>query len=308
MYIIFPIIFIILILFLILNYCRKKRIICRVSDMPEAEKCELINHLAKPFGFCYDAAQDVFSSRTDAWQRNFGYGRIYDLAAPSMNMVLDTEAVYFNYRKKTWLIQFWKGQYGITTGAEAGIYHADSIIPPMLRGQTMFQAADEEEMLPLRIRLYSHRRQFFCFTKRHWWLTGFCIGTWHCPYHLKAEYTIVFPNMEMCNSFLKSLTELGYSWEELQIEENTVRFTLSAPKASDASSFAWRQRYALWKDRLFCKIYQKVTSPFSCTRDKLLYLYYYLPYAFRRTICPRTFQKHTFFQHTHKTARRRRKR
>lgn len=114
--------------------------------------------------------------------------------------------------------------------------------------------------------------------------------------------------MEMCNSFLKSLTELGYSWEELQIEETTVRFTLSAPKASDASSFAWRQRYALWKDRLFCKIYQKVTSPFSCTRDKLLYLYYYLPYAFRRTICPRTFQKHTFFQHTHKTARRRRKR
>lgn len=303
MYKILSIILIILILFLILNHCRKKRIICRVSQMSMFEKEELLNQLAEPFGFCYDAGQDVFSSRTDAWQKNFGYGRIYDLAAPSMNMVLDTEPVYFNYRKKTWLFQFWKGQYGITTGAEMGIYRADSIIPPMLRGQTLFQAADEEEMLPLRIRLYSHGRQLFCFTKKHWWLTGFSIGTLHSPSRLKAEYTIAFPDMEMCGSFLKSITALGYSWEELQVEETTVRFTFSVPKTPESSpSPGWRLRYILWKDRLFCKIYQKVTSPFSCTADKLLYLYYYLPYAFRRTVCPRPFKKQRFFKKTHGSA------
>ena len=297
MYKILSVIFIILLFFLILNYWRKRRIICRVSQMSAYEKQELLNQLAEPFGFCYDADQDVFSSRTDAWQKNFGYGRIYDLAAPSMNMVLDTEPVYFNYQKKTWLIQFWKGQYGITTGAEVGIYHADSVIPPMLRGQTLFQAASEEEMLPLRIRLYSHSRRLFCFTRKHWWLTGFCIGTLHAPARLTAEYTIAFPDMEMCGSFLTGMTGLGYSWEELQVEETTVRFTLSVPKTPDSSpSPQWRRRYILWKDRLFCKIYQKVTSPFSCTADKLLYLYYYLPCAFRRTVCPRTFKKHGLFQ------------
>lgn len=293
MYIVFPIIFIVLLLFLILNYYRKKRIICRVSHMPEAEKCKLLNQLSKPFGFYYDAGQDVFSARTDAWQKNFGYGRLYDLAAPSMNMILDTEPVYFNYRHKTWLIQFWKGQYGITTGAEVGIYHADSIVPPMLRSQTLFQTVGEHEMLPLRIRLSSRCHTLFCFAQKHWWLTGFCIGKWSTPSNLEAEYTITFPDMEMCDSFLINLTALGYAWNELQLEGTTVRFTFSSPKTSDTStSPEWWRKYVLWKNRLFCKIYQKFTSPFSCTVDKLLYLYYYLPYAFRRTICPRTFKKH----------------
>lgn len=292
MYKILSAVFILLVLLFVLCYCRKRRIICRISRMPLRKKQELLNGLAEPFGFYYDAGQDAFTSRTDAWQKAFGYGRIYDLAAPSMNMALDTEPVYFNYRKKTWLIQFWKGQYGITTGAEVGIYHADSIIPPALRSETLFQAAGEEEMLPLRIRLCSRSRQFFSFTKKHWWLTGFCIGTWHSPSCLSAEYTIAFPDMEMCASFLRGLNALGYPWEELQIEETTVRFTFSAPKTPDPSpSSEWRRRYALWKDRLFCWIYQKYTAPFSCTADKMLYLYYCLPYAFRRAVCPRTFKR-----------------
>ena len=153
MYKLLSIFILIAILFLILNHCRKRKIICRVRCMSLAEKCRLLNELAKPFGFCYDYRQDLFSTRTDAWQKDFGYGKLYDLAAPSMNMVLDTEPVYFNYQKKTWLIQFWKGQYGITAGAEMGIYHADTVIPPVLRGQTIFQAAEENEMLPMRIRL-----------------------------------------------------------------------------------------------------------------------------------------------------------
>lgn len=100
MYDLFFILFIFLILLLILNYCRKKQIILQVSRMPLTDKCDLLNRLAEPFGFCYDPEQDVFSTRTDAWQRSFGYGKLYDLAAPSMNMVLDTEPVYFNYKKK----------------------------------------------------------------------------------------------------------------------------------------------------------------------------------------------------------------
>lgn len=293
MYIAFPIILFIFILFLILNYYRKKRIICRVSHMSRCDKSQLLCEFSEPFGFYYNARQDVFSTRTDAWQKTFGYGRLYDQAAPSMNMIFDTEPVYFNYHKRTWLIQFWKGQYGITTGAEVGIYHADSMIPPLLRGQTIFHAASEDEMLPLRLRLSSHGQPLFCFAQKHWWLTGFDIGKWNSPSNLEAEYTITFPDIEMCDSFIASLIALGYTWNELQVEGTTVCFTFSTPRTPDScTSPGWWRKYVLWKDRLFCRIYQKLTSPFSCTADKLLYLYYYLPYAFRRTICPRSFKKH----------------
>lgn len=293
------IILLLLLLILILNYCRKKQIIYRVSHMPLTEKYILLNQLAEPFGFCYDIEQDVFSTRTDAWQRSFGYGKLYDLAAPSMNMVLDTEPVYFNYRKKTWLIQFWKGQYGITAGAEVGIYHADSVIPPALRGQTLFQAVKDEEMMPLRIRLLSRGEPLFCFAKIHWWMTGFLIGKWIAPADLTAQYTITFPDSEMCNAFLTSLIELGYGWNEIDLEGTTLRFTFSAPKLPESNvNFDWQQSCALWIDRLFCMIYLKLTNPFSDTAERLLYLYYYLPYAFRRTICPRSFKKQTWKKYT----------
>ena len=35
-----------------------------------------------------------------------------------VGMVFETLPVYFDYAGKTWLIQIWKGQYGICTGCE----------------------------------------------------------------------------------------------------------------------------------------------------------------------------------------------
>lgn len=293
MYILFPSVLLILILFFLINQHRKKKIICRVSGMSCYEKCCLLNLLAEPFGFCYDTGQDIFTTRTDAWQKSFGYGSIYDRAALSMNMIFDTEPVYFNYQKKTWLIQFWKGQYGINTGAEAGVYHADTTVPPALRGQTLFHAAEETEMLPIRIQLSSNGHRLFCYAARHWWLTGFVMGWWCDPSDLTAEITITFPDLEMRDSFLRSLTALGYQSRDFYAEDTTVRILFSEPKSCAApSGTGWRKRYTLWKTRVFCKLFTKITSPFCCTVDRLLYLYYYLPFAFRRTICLRTYKKH----------------
>lgn len=290
MYFLFPAVFVILILFLVIDHRKKQKIICRISNMSCCEKACLLNLLAEPFGFSYDSTQDIFTSRTDAWQKSFGYGKIYDHAAPSMNMVFDAEPVYFNYQKKTWLIQFWKGQYGINTGAEAGVYHADSIIPPALRSQTLFRAAEEEEMLPMQIRLFSGEETLFCCSGPHWWLTGFDTGRWTPPSGLEMEVSITFPDAEMCSSFLRSLTKLGYKWQEICLWDTTVRFLFTAPK-SVPSGAGWRSAYALWKNRIFCRFYQKITAPFCCTADRLLYLYYYLPFAFRKTICPHKFKK-----------------
>lgn len=292
MYLLFPVVLLIMVFFFFINHARKKRIICKIHCMSCCEKCELLNHLAEPFGFCYDSEQDIFSSRLDAWQKMFGYGTVYDKAALTLNMIFDTEPIYFNYGKKTWLIQIWKGQYGINTGAEAGIYRADKIIAPALRHQTMFTAVGESEMLPLEIRLFFGEELLFTTSHPHWWLTGFCMGFWTPPASLSARVGITFPNSEMCASFLRALSDLGYKPGEYCQDLSTVYLLFTHPKTASTDLLwlnDWRKKLALWRTKILCILFLNITAPFRCSVDRILYLYYYLPAVFRKTICIRSF-------------------
>ena len=58
----------------------------------------------------------------DALQRHFGYAFGYDNAALLMSAVLHCEPIFFDYADKTWMIELWKGQYGLETGCEIGVY------------------------------------------------------------------------------------------------------------------------------------------------------------------------------------------
>ena len=82
-------------------------------------------------GYAYDPNQDIFYSKMDAWQRDFGYCRLYDETASPMGMVIDCEPIYFVYSGKRWLIEMWKGQYDLTTGGEVGVYTTE-VGPPDL--------------------------------------------------------------------------------------------------------------------------------------------------------------------------------
>ena len=113
----------------ILFQCRRKKIICRIKEMDCCAKCTLLDELVYPFGYRFHCDHGFFSSTVDAPQRRAGYAWLYDYMAPRFQMVFDSLPVYFDYRGRTWLIEFWKGQYGINTGAEIGVYHADGIIP-----------------------------------------------------------------------------------------------------------------------------------------------------------------------------------
>ncbi len=257
----------------------------KISTLDMTTKYRLLNELLSPYGFSYSPESDIFTSKTDAWQRDLGYETFYDLTSLSMNMVLDCEPIYFNYLNKTWLLEFWKGQYGINTGAEAGIYHADSIIPPMLRPQTVFQAASPEEMLPLELHLTGPEGTVFHLKKPHWWLSGFVKGITTLPEELVLKIGITFPNEEMCTAFVRALEKLGYKKEDIQLYENTVSFYFSQPKSvPEIPSDVWIQSYVFWKASLFCRLYLWMTRPFSSTVDRLLYLHYCMPVLFRKTI------------------------
>ena len=117
MYLFFGIFFLVLLFFFCLNHWRRKKIIQKVRCMCMKEKCCILDELIAPFGYAYLPAQDIFTSRLDVWQRDFGYCTLYDKAAFRFNMVFDCLPVYFEYDGRTWLLELWKGQYGINTGA-----------------------------------------------------------------------------------------------------------------------------------------------------------------------------------------------
>ncbi|MBN2351608.1 MAG: DUF4474 domain-containing protein [Spirochaetales bacterium] len=83
-----------------------------------------IAKLVETAGFLYDPEQDIIYSRIDALQKDFGYSLLYDDLAPVMiGAVIDCEPVYFDYGGDSWMIELWKVQYGIETGAEIGVYY-----------------------------------------------------------------------------------------------------------------------------------------------------------------------------------------
>lgn len=272
--------------FLLFFHFRKWKIIRKLCCMTVHEKCCLLNELTEPLGYAYDASQDVFTSTTDAWQKRFGYGAVYDTFAPLFNMVIDCQPVYFDYEGKTWLIEFWKGQYGINTGCELGIYHADGIVPPAARKTTIFSAVSEDEYLDMSIELFRYGREVANMRSRHWWLTIFSMGLFSRPKDLFMKIRINFPDIKMRNAFVEGLVAAGYDVDSifLSLCHADVSFEFSRPYLP--CGFIRKLYCCLVQliNRFYCWLYRFVTRPFTCTRDRILYLYFYLPFAFRRML------------------------
>ncbi len=291
----FSIIFIIFVLLLVIicGTCRKRWAVKKVCSMTSVEKCELLNSLIEPLGYCYDPHQDIISSRNDAWQRQAGYTALFDRAASHFNMVFDSLPVYFPYRNRTWLIEFWKGQYGINTGAEIGVYYANQILSEDQLPFAKFEAVDDHDMLPLSFCLVKGKNDTLAsVAKRTWWLTAFCMGVFSQPCELTQDISIVFPNCEMHQSFLNSLYQTGISKQFVTVCGNKIRIQFKdSPKQTYGFLARLSRRWAQFTNRIFCHIYLFLTHYFSSTIDRLLYLYYLLPFAFRRMLTLRSYYK-----------------
>ena len=286
MYCFFTFLLLFILFFLIFFHFRKRKIIQKLSCMAISEKCRLLNDLTEPLGYCYDVRQDIFTSTTDAWQKEFGYGAVYDRFAPLLNMVIDSQPVYFDYGGKTWLIEFWKGQYGINTGCELGIYHADGIIPPSQRKRTIFSAAGEDEYPDMSVELFRDGRRVAVKEGAHWWQTIFSMGVFSQPEELFMIIRITFPDTEMRNAFTEGLVSAGYDVDALclSIRRTEISFGFGCPCGHSGSLRKLYCCFAQQINRFCCRLYRFVTRPFTCTYDRLLYLYYYLPFAFRHML------------------------
>ena len=156
-----------------------------------------LNADLKDAGFAYEINGDYFYSLMDCWQREVGYCRLYDEAAPMFNMIMDCEPVEFSYGGKRWLIELWKGQYGITTGGEIGIYNTkrEDIDHEKFKG-TFYENIQDDERLPLSYVLRKNGKVLLRRRAVHWWLTGFKLGEFSETDTLTMDASITFQTVK----------------------------------------------------------------------------------------------------------------
>ena len=243
------------------------------SDIPAAPAFSSIPELNEAIeftGFAYEQEQDIFYSLMNPWQREFGYCRFYDESSAALSMIIDSEPIYFDYDGKHWLIEFWKGQYGMTTGGEVGIYNTDSDSGLIDWNGRLYKSASDEEMLSMSATLYKNGRPLFTRQDRHWWLTGFVLGEFSEPEELSMIIRIYFKDYGMRDAFLKSLMKAGYSPQEFRVKRTGVAIHFGKPH-TDQPLARTRLTDNLSQDRnrQFCKLYQDITGPFTSIIDKL---------------------------------------
>lgn len=275
----------ILLLLFVIIYMIVRREKCKrkVRQMAKPEKIQILNELAEPFGFFYQRDEDVFTSQLDAWQRKQGYTALYDRAAASAGMVMDAWPVYFDYEGRTWLIEFWKGQYGINTGGEIGVYHADEIVPPYFYRAAHYDAVENSEMPKINCFLEKKGKKVYELCSQHWWLTGFRMGLFSNPSDLCMVASLTFEETGMAQAFFDGLLKSGQSRNKFRIccNEVCVRVDFSRKVA-----LLWRLQRKVVQifNRLWCFLYRTASKPFTDTVDRLLFFYYMAPFFFRRML------------------------
>ena len=175
-----------------------------LEGLDEASKT--VGQIILAAGFRYDKEQRIFYSESESWQRNFGFTPIYDAAAAFSGMYYDTMRIKFNYADRDWMFQIWKGRYGITTGAELGVYFKE----PSAEAD-FYNCAENEDKITMSFALY-HGDELFMTRgpEPHWWLTGFKLFQMIAPQELTMHATFFMEDAGMADAVEESLKDLGF--------------------------------------------------------------------------------------------------
>lgn len=177
-------------------------------------------------GYLYDPNENCFYTADDPWQRVVGYNEIFDVAAPVATISFDTVRLKFDYKDKNWMIQIWKGQYGLAFyGAEIGVYNK-----PMDRTLEHYDAVTDDERLKMSMDFYEYEDRLFGddgwekkFSRpyaSYWWCTGFIPGNKLGNFgSLRVNARITAKDYEMLSGIRKALSEnsIQYTYSGLNV-------------------------------------------------------------------------------------------
>lgn len=231
-----------------------------------------MKNLVELSGFAYDPEQNIYYALHNAWQRNFGYCGLYDEAAPRFNQILNCEPIRFKYKRKNWLIELWKGQYGISTGGEIGVYYTKRPFCNSARAleKTVYKCVKDKDMLDMELELKKDGVTLFRQKQTHWWLSGFRMGEFSHPEELELTAAITFPDEEMRNAFLEAIEQLGYSSDNYSIEEKTVTLTYNNPYSPQPWTLTEKTiTKAQEQNYKFSLDFQELSENIDCLKEKL---------------------------------------
>ena len=181
------------------------------SDSIYTEELEKIGLI----GYLYDPVNKCFYTASDPWQRNFGYNEIYDNSAGLTLMIIDTLRIKFPYKDKDWMIQAWKGQYGLVlVGAEVGVYNK-----PKDRTLEHYECVGDDERLRMEMEVQKldggkWKTIIYRPYEEHWWITGFIFGNELGNYdNVRVLIRITMKDYEMLEGVTASLEKQGYYYE-----------------------------------------------------------------------------------------------
>lgn len=161
-------------------------------------------------GYQYDRAGQYYYTVNDPWQRNFGFNTLYDIGAPFLNFYYDTFRVKFTYKKMDWLIQFWKGQYGLVfVGSEIGCYYK-----PVDDDGVHYDAVSDEDALYMSMTFYRNGEERLTREyAKYWWCTGFVPGSlssFRDRSELSMRARLTMKDKTMLSLFCASLEKNGF--------------------------------------------------------------------------------------------------
>ncbi len=186
-----------------------------------------------------------YTNDKEAWQHNFGFGKIYDFVSPYVLLEYDYIRVFFTYEDKDWMLQMWKGQYGLVIyGGEIGIYnrpHSEDGIDAW----TMFNCPEEKDWLQMEMTLWHEdiqgnwKRELTREYDYYWWCTGFKNGhlrNVEPADELRLTGRITFKDEEMAALVADGLAECGL---ELAANEDEIGIDSFCIDGSDIT-FSWQ--------------------------------------------------------------------
>lgn len=196
-----------------------------------------------------------YTNDKDAWQYNFGFGKIYDFVSPYLLLEYDYIRVFFTYEDKDWMLQMWKGQYGmIFYGGEIGIYNRDHV-DDGISEWTFFSCPAEEDWLNMEMTLWHEEidgtwtREFSREYDKYWWCTGFKNGHLRVEEpadELRLEGRITFKDAEMTQLVVDGLKECGFGVsstlnglgiDEIYVDGNDVHFRWQNISEAESTMF-----------------------------------------------------------------------
>lgn len=249
------------------RYQRIKQAKIFIRTATPQDKENYINQLIEPSGFMYDEKKDIFYAMKKTWQKRYGYCKMYDEAAALFGMIIDCEPIYFNYDDKNWMLELWKGQYGMTTGGEIGLYIATD------RKEKFYKGVDADNYIGMKMELFRRGVPLFERQENHWWLTGFRLGICSKPKELKMVVTLTFLNRLMCLKFVEGLRKAGYSESEYLVQNEKVKILFFTPHTSQPATRGWFMDHVrMMRNCFLCRCYRIYTRKYATTSDKLIIL------------------------------------